>query len=133
LAVCDSGACSNYAASFAPQQAGRNLTIGWGDKPSSHSINVWAWSIKHREPVVVAGNRLAINDARAGAQVSQRFNNQGKTLCEIITRTAVEPHLRAILTGDDAEAVMFDFVQPQPARRQRIGRCGKARLDKAGR
>jgi hypothetical protein len=39
----------------------------------------------------------------------------------------------AILAGDDTEAVMLDFVQPQPARRQRIGRCGKARLDKAGR
>jgi hypothetical protein len=30
---------------------------------------------------------------------------------EVIARAAVEPHLRAFLAGNDAEAVMLDLVQ----------------------
>src|SRR5262249_20044157 len=34
---------------------------------------------------------------------------------EIVARTAVEPHLRALLAGNDAEAVVLDLVQPLAA------------------
>ena len=34
---------------------------------------------------------------------------------EVVARTAVEPHLRAVLARNDAEAVMLDFVQPLAA------------------
>jgi len=34
---------------------------------------------------------------------------------EVIAGTAVEPHLRAILAGNDAEAVVLDLVQPLAA------------------
>jgi hypothetical protein len=34
---------------------------------------------------------------------------------EIIARTAIEPHLRASLAGNDAEAVMLDLMQPLAA------------------
>jgi hypothetical protein len=50
-----------------------------------------------------------------------------------IAWTAVEPHLRAILAGNDAEAVMLDLVQPLAARRQCCGFCRKARRDEPGR
>jgi hypothetical protein len=46
---------------------------------------------------------------------------------------AVEPHLRAGLAGDDAEAIMLDFVQPLAAGRQLIGFGGEARRDEPGR
>jgi hypothetical protein len=47
--------------------------------------------------------------------------------------TAVEPHPRAFLTSNDAEAVVLDFVQPLAAGRQFIGFDWKARRDEPGR
>src|SRR5215831_8972064 len=52
---------------------------------------------------------------------------------EAIARTAVEPHLRASLAGDDAEAVVLDPMQPLAAGRQLIGFSWKARRDEPGR
>jgi hypothetical protein len=52
---------------------------------------------------------------------------------EVVARTAIEPHLRAILAGNDAEAVVLDFVQPLAAERQLLGFCWKARRDESGR
>jgi hypothetical protein len=34
-------------------------------------------------------------------------------MCQVVTRTAVEPHPFALLASDNAEAIMLDFVQPQ--------------------
>src|SRR5262245_10613013 len=52
---------------------------------------------------------------------------------EVVARAAIEPHLRAVLGGNDAEAVLLDFVQPLAARRQLIGFGWKARRDEPGR
>jgi hypothetical protein len=52
---------------------------------------------------------------------------------KVIARTAVKPHLRASLAGNDAEAVMLDLVQPLAAGRQLIGFGWKARRNKPGR
>ena len=56
-----------------------------------------------------------------------------KAVGQIIGGTAVEPHLRASLAGNDAEAVMLDLVQPSVARRQLVGLGWKARRDDPGR
>jgi hypothetical protein len=45
----------------------------------------------------------------------------------------LEPHLRAVLAGNDAEAVVFDFVQPIAAGRQLVGFGREARRDEPGR
>src|SRR5262245_1759246 len=58
---------------------------------------------------------------------------RGKRGGEIIARTAVEPHLRASFAGNDAEAVVLDFVNPQAAGRQCVGLSGEARRDESGR
>jgi hypothetical protein len=39
---------------------------------------------------------------------------------EVVARRAIEPHLRASLPGNDAEAVALDLVQPLAAGRQLI-------------
>jgi hypothetical protein len=44
--------------------------------------------------------------------MGQRIHDQREAASEIIARTAVEPHLRAVLARNDAEAVVLDFVQP---------------------
>src|SRR5262249_52143265 len=56
-----------------------------------------------------------------------------KAVGEVVAWTAVEPHLRASLAGNDAEAVMFDLMQPMAAGRQLIGFCWKTRRDEPGR
>ena len=55
------------------------------------------------------------------------------TASEIVARTAVEPHSRAALAGNDAEAVVLDLVQPLAAGWQLIGFGRKARRDEPGR
>jgi len=51
---------------------------------------------------------------------------------EIVARTAVEPHLRAGLAGNDVEAIVLDLVQPLAVGRQFIGFGWEAR-DEPGR
>ena len=58
---------------------------------------------------------LAVDDAGARAQACQRLDDQREATGEIVARTAIEPHLRAVLAGNDAEAVVLDFVQPLAA------------------
>jgi hypothetical protein len=57
----------------------------------------------------------------------------GKAAGEVVARTAVEPHLRAGLAGNDAEAVVLDFVQPLAAGRQLIGFGWETWRDEPGR
>ena len=52
---------------------------------------------------------------------------------EVVARTAVEPHLRASLAGNDAKAVVFDLMQPLAAGWQLGGFGWKARRDEPGR
>src|SRR5262249_8005339 len=86
--------------------------------------------IERGNAVVIAGNRLAINDAGARAQACQRLDDQREATGEVIART---PHLRAGLASNDAEAVMFDFMQPLAAGRQLVGFGWEARRDEPGR
>src|SRR5262245_42356560 len=83
--------------------------------------------------IVVAGDSFAVDDAGARAQACQRLDDQREATGEVIARTAVEPHLRARLTGNEAEAVMFDLVQPLAAGRQLVGFGWEARRDEPGR
>ena len=55
----------------------------------------------------------------------------GLALATMDARVAL--HLRAFLAGNDAEAVMLDFVQPLAARGQLIGFGREARRDEPGR
>ena len=89
--------------------------------------------IERGNAVLVASNRLAIDDAGARAHACKRLDDQREAMGEVIARTAVEPHLRAGLAGNDAEAVMFDFMQPLAAGRQLIGFGWETRRDGPGR
>jgi hypothetical protein len=78
-------------------------------------------------PTIVTDDRLAvIDDAGLGAQASYRLGDQPGAPCEVSAGTAVEPHLVAGLAGDNAEAVVLDFANPEPARRHRVGFGGHA-------
>ena len=89
--------------------------------------------IERGNAVLVASNRLAIDDAGARAQPRERINDQREATSEVIAGTAVEPHLRAGLAGNDAKAVVFDLVQPLAARGQLVGFGKETRRDEPGR
>jgi len=63
----------------------------------------------------------------------QRIDDQWEAISQIIAWSAIEPHLRAVLAGNDAEAIMLYLVDPLAARRQASGFCGQARRDEPGR
>jgi hypothetical protein len=89
--------------------------------------------IERGNAVVIASDTFAVDDARARAQAGQRLDNDREAAGETVSRTAIEPHLRASLAGNDAEAVMLDFMQPLAARGQLIGFRWETRRDEAGR
>ena len=88
--------------------------------------------IERGNAFVIAGNGLAVDDAGARAQARQRLDDQREAMGEVIAGTAVEPHLRASLAGNDAEAVVFDLVQPLAARGQLVGFGWETRRDEPG-
>ena len=67
------------------------------------------------------------------AQAGQCLDDQREAACEVIAGPAVEPHPRAVLAGNNAEAVVLDLVQPQAAGRQFIGFGWETRRDEPGR
>jgi len=83
-----------------------------GIKENAFVMVAVADTIERSDAVVITGNRLPVDDAGARAQAGQRLDDQRKTICEIIAGAAVEPHLCALLAGDDPKAVMLDLVQP---------------------
>jgi hypothetical protein len=89
--------------------------------------------IERGNAVVIASHSFAIDNAGARAQPGERINDQREAMGEIVAGTAIEPHLRAILAGNDAEAVMFDLMQPLAAGRQLVGFGWEARRDEPGR
>src|SRR5262245_11725313 len=89
--------------------------------------------VERGNAVVIASDSLAVDDAGARAQACERLDDQREAVGEVIARTAIEPHLRASLAGNDAEAVVLDLMQPQAAGRQRVGFGGEARRNEAGR
>jgi hypothetical protein len=48
-------------------------------------------------------------------RAAQRLDDQREAAGEVVARTAIEPHSWAVLPGDDSEAVVLDFVNPQAA------------------
>jgi hypothetical protein len=67
-------------------------------------------------------------------QACHGLDNERETVGEVVTRSTVQTHTGVVrLTGNDADAVVLDFVEPQLAGRRLRGRSGKARRDKARR
>jgi hypothetical protein len=85
--------------------------------------------VERGNAVVIASDRFAVDNAGARAQARQRLDDQREAMGEVVARTTKEPHSLAVLPGNDAEAVMLDFVQPLAAGRQLIGFGWKARRD----
>src|SRR5262245_48371910 len=119
--------------SGAPQVVAVQLDQVEGVQERTVIMAAVANEIERGNAVVIAGDSLAVDDARARTQACQRFDYQREAVGEVITRTAVEPHLRAILAGDNPKTVVLDLMQPLAAGGQLIGFGREARRDEPGR
>src|SRR6516225_8882591 len=99
-------------------------------RPPARNSGRTAWQAC--DAVVIAGDSSAIDDARARAQACQRLNDQREATGQVVARTTVEPHLRASLAGNNAEAIVLDLMQPLAAGRQLIGFSWQAGRDEPG-
>ena len=61
--------------------------------------------IERGNAVVIASDSFAIDDAGARTQASQSIDDQRKATGEIIARTAVEPHSRALFPSNNPKAM----------------------------
>src|SRR5262249_32374067 len=89
-----------------------------------------AWQAGHA--LVIASIRLDVDDAGPRAETSEGLDDKRESMGEVVAGAAVEPYVVAILSGDDAESVVLNLVQPQAAGRQLIGFGGEARRDEPG-
>ena len=62
-------------------------------------------------------------------EADECLDDQREAAGEVIAGPDVEPHLRALLAGNDAEAVVLDLMQPLAGRGQLIGFSRVARRD----
>ena len=90
---------------------------------------VTADQFKNRKAAFVANDRLAIDQARPHRQLSHGHRYKGKARRKIVSGAGNQPHARTIAAGQDAEAVMLDFVNPAGAGRRRLRWRWQTRLD----
>ena len=82
---------------------------------------VAANQIKDRETVFVTNDRLTIDQAGANRKLADCRGDKGKAVREVVSVAGDEPHARTIPPRQNAEAVMFDFVNPIRTRRRCLG------------
>jgi hypothetical protein len=83
---------------------------------------------KTERPFSSQANRLAIDGAGARSQRGYRSDDERKPLAEIVSVAGNQPYTRGIALRQDAEAVVFDFVNPTGSRRRRFCQARQARF-----
>jgi hypothetical protein len=82
------------------------------ERPHEHVAIVAAVSdaVEQRDTIGTACNSFPVDNAGPGLQPRERFDNERKSVGQIITGATLEPHALAILPSDHPEAVVLDFV-----------------------
>jgi hypothetical protein len=73
-----------------------------------------------REPLPVDDDRLTVDDARLHRQGGHRGSDLRETGRKIVAVTSEQPYAVPLAPGQDAEAVVLDFVNPAEAGRRRV-------------
>jgi hypothetical protein len=76
---------------------------------------VAADKLKNGKPVIVANDGLTINRARTDRQLADCHCDEGKAGGKIVSGAGNQPHAGSILASQNAEAIVFDFMQPARA------------------
>ena len=72
--------------------------------------------VEYGEATRVAGDRLAVENARFRRQSLDSGHNERIAIAEIVAVASNQPNAIAVAVSDDAKAVVLDFVNPAPAR-----------------
>ena len=83
------------------------------------------YHFKNGQAVLIAGDRLAIDHARARRQGRDCLIGQRKTAAQIVPVAGNQPHAAGIAPSNDAETVMLDFMQPAQSRGRLCRRRGR--------
>jgi hypothetical protein len=76
---------------------------------------VTADQLKHCEPVLIANDSLAVDQAGANRQLAHGHSDERKARREIVSGASNQANARTIAPRQNAEAVVFDFVNPAEA------------------
>ena len=85
--------------------------------------------VEHRKSAIVAGDGLAIDDAGSNRQRHDSFNGEREAVGEIMAVTGDRPNAAAAPMRQDAEAVVFDLMNPARFRRRLSSRTRQARIE----
>src|SRR5262249_45489907 len=86
---------------IAPQIVAVQLDQVEGVEENAFVSAVVTDEIERGNAVVIAGDSLAVDDAGARAQACQRLGDQREAAGEVIARTAIETHSRAVARRDE--------------------------------
>ena len=88
--------------------------------------------VEDGEPVLVYDDRLAIDDTGLDGKPRDGVKNQRLAIGEVIAAARNELDLITVLPGQDAEAVVLDFMKPVEAARRQFGFTRQARFNRSG-
>ena len=105
-----------------------------GDDPSiyvANSINPFRieGQTENRKPILIANDRLAIDQAGANRKLAHGHCDEREARREIVSGACNEPHSRTVAPRQDAEAIVLDFVNPTGAGRRGLGGRRQTRFD----
>ena len=88
--------------------------------------------LEHREPVLIAGDRLAIDQARADLEPVNGLDDERIARCPIVSVPRQQAYANGIPARHEPVAVVLDFVNPVRAGRRSVGWGWEAGFDKTG-
>ena len=78
----------------------------------AHVGGVAADDVEHGEPIVVADDCLAVDDARSDGQGLDRRRGEREAVRQVVAVSSDQPNAEAAPMRQDAESIVLDFVQP---------------------
>ena len=84
--------------------------------------------VEHGQAVHVDRDRFPVDHTRASWQGSDRLDNEREAIGKIVSAAGDQTHAIGVAVGDDAKAVVLDFVNPASSRGRPFGGTRKARL-----
>jgi hypothetical protein len=109
---------------FAPQVLAVQLEQVEGEQEHVVIVAPVAQPLEHRDPVLIADDGLAVDQAGPRRQRARRRDDLRKAVREVIAFPREQSHTAFDPAGHDAEAVVLDFVNPAWACRRLLGRTG---------
>ena len=85
--------------------------------------------IEHGQAIGVDRDRLAVENARAYRQGSDRLDNEREAIGEVEAVARDQPHAIAVAVSKNAKAVVLDLVNPPRARWRLLCRPGQTWIE----